>query len=237
MYLSYRYETLVILSPIMGLSIYLSWPLIKYFKVESNKKYLIISVAVGISLFIMSDIFSEVSTIIYAGGNYTANFRFSAIFTLSVLFMFIVLIYLESPFISKRWKESRIELKIPLIISLGMGFQNLTEGLIFGAFWRSGLTGLSSVILVGFVLQNFTEGFPIVAPLMNSNNVKNSVIASLYFIGGTPTIMGGLIGYMHNSILYDLAFDGLATGSIIFVIIPMIKQMISSTENRKTNYI
>ena len=57
--------------------------------------------------------------------------------------------------------------QLALIIALGMGFQNLTEGLVFGALGATiGLTGTTLVVLVGFVFQNITEGFPIASPFL-----------------------------------------------------------------------
>ena len=57
-----------------------------------------------------------------------------------------------------------------------MGLQNLTEGLVFGAAYAVGLTGLFLLILIGFILQNFTEGFPIVSPFIGRERPKTELI-------------------------------------------------------------
>jgi len=227
-------ETIIFLSIIMGFSIYLSWPILKLNKNRKIESYpVILSIAIGILLFIMSDIFSDVSSIIYNGNSFLANMNLSLIFVFPLIFIFIFLLYFERPIIIKKFNDRGLKYRLPLIISLGMGLQNLTEGLIFGSSWRLGLIGLSDVILIGFILQNFTEGFPIVAPLLNFNQKDSKTIALLYFIGGFPTVIGGVFGYSHYSQIYDLLFDGLATGSILFVIIPMMRIVLKEEDPSK----
>ena len=78
-----------------------------------------------------------------------------------------------------------------MVIAAAIGFQNLTEGLVFGAIWAVGIVGLLTVIFVGFFLQNVTEGFPITAPLLGKNERKIGVLAALFLVGGLPTVLGG----------------------------------------------
>ena len=110
-----------------------------------------------------------------------------------------------------------------LIIALAIGFQNLTEGLVFGAAWAAGTVGLIGVIFVGFFLQNVTEGFPITSPFFGKAERRVGLLALFFLVGGLPTIAGGLVGYYWASTYLDILFDGLAIGAILYVILPMLR--------------
>src|SRR5208337_3209783 len=70
--------------------------------------------------------------------------------------------------------------------------KNLTEGLVFGALGVAFgfASGAALVVLIGFLLQNITEGFPIASPFLDRDDKKLGVIFSLFLLGGIPTIIG-----------------------------------------------
>src|SRR5207245_11121504 len=51
------------------------------------------------------------------------------------------------------------------MIAVGLGMHNLGEGLAIGAAYSAGELALPSVLVVGFALDNATDGFGIVAPV------------------------------------------------------------------------
>jgi ZIP family zinc transporter len=113
------------------------------------------------------------------------------------------------------------------IIALGIGFQNLTEGLVFGSL---GVTfgfasGAALVVLIGFLFQNVTEGFPIAFPFLGGADKRVGLMSALFLLGGFPTILGGAVGFYYNLPLFDILFDGLAIGSILYVLVPMFKSL------------
>lgn len=116
---------------------------------------------------------------------------------------------------------------VSLIVAVAIGFQNLTEGLVFGAAWAIGLSSLALVIFVGFVLQNFTEGFPIVSPFLRTARPKAFVLSLLFLVGAVPTILGSVLGYFYSNSYLNVAFDALAIGSILYVLLPMLKSVFS----------
>jgi ZIP family zinc transporter len=214
---------MVVLTLIMGFSIYLSFPLIFKGKMKLRYSILLVSLAIGILLFLVADIFSDVSTQIYPEGSYQANPLLSTVFAVSVVAMFLFLFLIENVGFGPRRRNEFSPVRVSLIVAIGMGLQNLTEGLVFGDAWQIGLTGLLIVVFVGFILQNFTEGFPIISPFLGQNRPKPSFLAGLYFIGGFPTIAGGIIGYFYVNSYLEIVFDGLAIGAILYVIIPMVR--------------
>jgi ZIP family zinc transporter len=121
-----------------------------------------------------------------------------------------------------------------LIIALGIGFQNLTEGLLFGSLGAVlGLTGATLVVLVGFILQNLTEGFPIASPFLGATEGKAPLIAGALLIGGLPTIFGGAVGFYYNTTVFDLIFYGIAIGTMLYVILPMLRSLLRESESSK----
>jgi zinc transporter, ZIP family len=126
--------------------------------------------------------------------------------------------------------------KMSLMIAIGIGLQNLTEGLVFGSSAAKTLglfSGIALVILVGFILQNITEGFPIAAPMVGKKDKRGWMIPALFLVGGIPTILGGTIGFFFSSSLFNILFDGLAVGAILYVIIPMIRHQVRDVDNMK----
>ena len=125
------------------------------------------------------------------------------------------------------------------MISFGIGLQNLTEGLVFGSLSVSAglFSGAVLVVLVGFILQNITEGFPIAAPLLREEQKNPLKLLILLLIGGFPTVLGGIAGFYYSSTSFNVFFDGLAIGAILYVIIPMLKHQFKETDQIKQKLI
>ncbi len=213
----------VLLSTVMGLSIYLSLPIVLHKNTDAQRTKILTSVAIGILIFLMGDVFSNAATFLYNGSLY--GFGSSAsndvVFMLALAAGFLVLFLAES-----RSKAGLTPAKLALVIAVGMGFQNLTEGLVFGSLGVAfGLSHAALVVLVGFILQNISEGFAIASPFLGKTEQKGGLIATLFVIGGVPTIFGGSIGYFYNSTTFDLAFDWVAIGAILYAILPMLKAL------------
>src|SRR5271155_1708478 len=150
----------VIFSLIMGLSIFLSLPIVLRKKTSERTTRLLNAVAIGILIFLMCDVFSDAAPSLYANGSlygYGADPFLSALFAIALAVGFFMLYYFEN-----RSIRGLSPARMSLMIAIGMGLQNLTEGLVFGSLSVSlGLfSGVALVVLAGFVLQNITEGFP-----------------------------------------------------------------------------
>jgi ZIP family zinc transporter len=216
-------------SAIMGLSIYVSLPVIFYRRRGERATRLLVAVAVGILIFLMADVFSDAASILYSANSfygYGSSPFYDLTFMVSLSAGFLALCYFEN-----RSKESLTPARLSLIIALGIGFQNLTEGLVFGALGVAlGLTGVTLVVLVGFTFQNMTEGFPIASPFLGKVERKTGVLLGLFFVGGIPTVLGGAAGYYYSSTVFDVIFDGAAIGSILYVILPMLKNLFKESD-------
>ena len=183
------------------------------------------ALAIGILFFLLADIFGDVAATIYPSGSYIANAGLSAAFVVSMSASFLFLYLLQH---GRKTGSSYKPMHVSLIVAIAIGFQNLTEGLVFGATWAAGLSGLATVIFVGFVLQNFTEGFPIVSPFLSSERPKAFVLSLLFLVGAAPTIIGSIFGFFYSSDYLNVVFDALAIGSILYVLLPMLKSVFST---------
>ncbi len=215
-------ETLL-LSSVIGLSIFLSLPIVLHRNTDERRTKLLTSVAIGILIFLMGDVFSNAAASIYSGSlyGYGSSPSIAVLFMATLTAGFLVLFFAEG-----RSRKGLTPAELSLVIAIGVGFQNLTEGLVFGSLGAAfGLSGAALVVLVGFVLQNVSEGFPIASPFRGQTEGKARLMAFLFFVGGLPTILGGSIGYFYNSSIFDVAFDGIAIGAILYAILPMLRAL------------
>jgi len=229
------FPELVILSAVMGLSIYVSLPIVLAKSIASRTIALLNAVAIGILIFLLADIFSDAASIIYSNTSsaYLANPGYSAVFVIAVVACFVILYFSEH-----NSKGSSLSPRaLALIVAAAIGFQNLTEGLVFGATWAIGITGLLTVIFIGFFLQNVTEGFPIASPLIGKSDRAIGVLALLFLVGGLPTVLGGVVGYFYNSPLLDVTFDALAIGAILYCILPMLRNAFRPASTPEASYL
>ncbi len=226
--------TLVALSAVMGFSIFLSMPIVLRKSYGSRTVTLLNATAIGILLFLLADLFLDVGPTIYGSSSnaYVANPTFAVTFVLAVATCFVVLFVAEH-----RSRGSALPpTGMALVVALAIGFQNLTEGLVFGASWAAGAVGLSVVVFVGFFLQNITEGFPITAPLLGRTDGRTGLIALFFLVGGVPTLIGGIGGYFYNSAMLDLVFASFAIGAILYSVLPMLRVAFRPAEPPATTY-
>ncbi len=233
------------LTTAMGMSIFLSWPVVYSKRAQGRWAVALNAVAIGILVFLLADIFSDVAPILYPNG-YVANGGYSVAFGVGFLAAFVGLYAIDNFPRAARAEDPGSETgagtaaatepsprNTALIIALGIGLQNLTEGLVFGVNWTAGALGILAVVFLGFFLQNVTEGFPIASPFLGTNARRTpALMAGLFLIGGLPTIVGGAIGYVWSNALFITIFDALAMGAIAYAILPMLRVGFRPLESR-----
>ncbi len=220
------FPTLLALTGVMGLSIFLSLPLIWAKRMPARTVAFLNAVAIGILIFLLADMFGDVAPRIAGSADYLTVPSLDAVFVAGVVGAFGALYLLDRRSSAVQPSGERGDAnpsRLALIIAIGIGLQNLTEGLVFGSAWSLGAIGLLGVIFVGFFLQNVTEGFPILSPLLRTSSRRLPEVAGLFLIGGVPTVLGGAVGYFYNSPALDVLFDALAIGAILYVVLPMLK--------------
>ncbi|MBI4375992.1 MAG: ZIP family metal transporter [Elusimicrobia bacterium] len=106
---------------------------------------------------------------------------------------------------------------VAMMIAVGIGIHNLTEGLAIAQATAWGQESMALFLAVGFALHNATEGFGIAAPLSGQRaSTRFLLLAGL--IGGGPTLAGVIVGSYVQSQDFAMFSFGLAAGVILFVI-------------------
>ncbi len=224
---------LAALSAAMGLSIYLSLPVILAKSTASRTITLLNAAAIGILLFLLADIFANVAIALYTNpaSPYVADPRLTVYFAASVGVCYAVLYVLSN----RSGGPALSPTGTALLVASAVGLQNLTEGLVFGAYWAVGAIGISSVVFLGFFLQNITEGFPITSPLVGASERRLGTVAAMFLLGAIPTVVGGIGGFYYNSAALDIVFDGLAMGAILYALLPMFRIALRPAESPAAN--
>ena len=118
--------------------------------------------------------------------------------------------------------ESDRRLAIALMIAIGIGFHNLGEGLAIGAAYNVGEIALGTFLVVGFIIQNITEGLGIIAPVLRDRPTIGR-LALMGLIGGGPAIIGAWIGGYTPSPFLAVLFLAIGTGAIFEVVYEIAK--------------
>lgn len=114
--------------------------------------------------------------------------------------------------------------RLALLIAVGIGLHNFSEGLAIGQSAAAGEISLAIPLVIGFALHNATEGFGIVGPMAGEANRPTwGFLAILGLIGGGPTLVGTLLGQSFVNDTVSVAFLALAAGSILYVVVQLLR--------------
>ena len=118
--------------------------------------------------------------------------------------------------------EASQRLTLAYLIATGIGLHNLGEGLAIGAAFNVGEINLGAFLVVGFIIQNITEGLGIIAPVLRDRpGIKNLALMGL--VGGGPAILGAWIGGFLPSPILAVLFLAIGTGAIFEVVYEIAK--------------
>ena len=122
--------------------------------------------------------------------------------------------------------------RLAMMIAIGVGAHNFSEGLAIGQSYVSGAIGLAILLIIGFGAHNATEGFGIAGPLtglVKKPRIRFLILAGL--IGGGPTFIGTILGSLWNSSIAYILFLSLAGGALIYVSLLMYNSGRRQTTN------
>ena len=108
--------------------------------------------------------------------------------------------------------------RLSMMIAIGIGAHNFSEGLAIGQSYASGAIGLALILIIGFGVHNTTEGFGISAPLTGlSKRPSNRFLLLAGLVGGGPTFLGTVLGSLWASPIAYVFFLTLAGGALVYV--------------------
>jgi zinc transporter, ZIP family len=239
------YWQLITLGAIAGFTIFLGLPIAVVKNLSPNKKGLLNALALGILVFLIIDVFghawatTEEAVKKAFEGNASTN---DAALTLIAMFGGVAiglvgLVLYETKMngksIPKILSLENIKAgddhlkqlfheanayKIAMMIAIGIGAHNFSEGLAIGQSYVAGEIGLAILLIIGFGAHNTTEGFGIAGPLsglINRPRIRFLLMTGL--IGGGPTFIGTILGSMWNSNVAFVLFLSFAGGALIYV--------------------
>jgi zinc transporter ZupT len=118
--------------------------------------------------------------------------------------------------------EANQRLSLAFMIATGIGLHNLGEGLAIGASYSQGALALGTFLVIGFIIQNITEGLGIIIPVLKDRpSLRN--LALLGLLGGGPAIIGGLVGGLIYSKILAVLFLAIGAGAVFEVVYEIAK--------------
>jgi ZIP family zinc transporter len=217
-------STAALLGAVAGFTIFIGLPVARVRGLPRSVQGFLNAVATGVLVFLLWDILTNaIAPVEAALGKHRVNdpgqfWALLGIFALGIGFGLLSLVYLNTRVLA-RLRGGGDARMLALMIATGLGFHNLSEGLAIGQSAASGAVAFAGVLVIGFALHNVTEGFGIAAPMTSSpRRASWGFLGLTGLIGGGPTFVGTLIGYVATSPYLSVLFLALAAGAIVYVL-------------------
>ena len=181
-----------------------------------GKKWMPILLAVTIGLLI----FLGIDTVVEAVDQSAAvpgPFQWAGLIGIGAVSSFYILFALARRQENIGRKDESQRMSLAFMIALGIGVHNLGEGLAIGAAYSVGEISLGAFLVVGFIIQNITEGLGIIAPVIRDRPSLRQ-LALMGLVGGAPAILGAWLGGFSPSATLAVFFLSIGAGAIFEVV-------------------
>jgi ZIP family zinc transporter len=222
----------ILLGAIAGFTIFLGLPIARLKNLSPGWQSFLNALATGILVFLLWDIISKATepintALAAAQAGHPADFiLLVALFAGGLAVGLLSLVYFETNYIRRvadqAMRQEATPTQLSLMIAIGIGLHNFSEGLAIGQASRAGALSLAAILIIGFGLHNMTEGFGIAAPLTAGPRPSWTFLALAGLIGGGPTFLGTVLGYGIQSEPVFVLCLALAAGSIFYVIAELL---------------
>ena len=220
----------VALGLLAGGTIFLGLPVAVLPGVRGRTSAFLNAVSTGILVYLLCEIVADAThegvqeLLVQAASNpelRALGLYYAAVFLIGLSIGLLGLVWFENRFIrggkDEEQPPKKTAEKVALMIAIGIGLHNLSEGLAIGQQYSWGASNLAVFLAIGFGLHNATEGFGIAAPLAGYSPSWR-YLGLLGVIGGLPTLVGCVIGGAFQNRTAEILFLSMAAGSILYVI-------------------
>jgi ZIP family zinc transporter len=219
----------VLLGALAGFTIFLGLPIAFLKNLNARISGFLTAMSTGILVFLLVEITGKVIdnvedlTVSAASGfpRWGDTLFYAALFAGGLFIGLMGLVWFERLFI-RQAKDATLSpeqnaKRVSMMIAMGIGLHNFSEGLAIGQAYSWGNTQLAWLLVIGFALHNATEGFGIVGPL-SGHPASWGFLAAMGLIGGGPTLLGSIIGSIWTVKPLEIFFLSMASGSILYVV-------------------
>ncbi len=179
----------------------------------------LMAITAGLLIFLGIDATSEGLEL---AGSIGGAFQGVGLVGIGIVVTFLLLDAISRRQASIQRSEADQRLSLAFMISLGIGLHNLGEGLAIGASYSQGALALGTFLVIGFIIQNITEGLGIVIPVLKDRPSVRT-LALLGLLGGGPAIVGGLVGGLLYSKVLAVLFLAIGAGAVFEVVYEVAK--------------
>jgi ZIP family zinc transporter len=182
----------------------------------------LMAATVGLLIYLGVDATSEGLEL---GGELGGPFQGVGLMAIGIVGTFLLLEAISQRQASIGRSEAGQRLSLATTIAIGIGLHNFGEGLAIGAAYSIGAATLGAFLVIGFIIQNITEGLGIIVPIAKDAPALRT-LGLLALIGGAPAILGAWIGGLVASQPLSVLFLAIGAGAVFQVAYAIGKQMI-----------
>ena len=211
-----------------GATIFLGLPIARLGRVSPKVKAFLNALSTGILIFLLVEITGhlieeleglvESAVVNQVGGSQAL--RYGGLFVLGFSIGLLGLVWFEQRFIGSAKDQAtpaKRARQLALMIAIGLGLHNLSEGLAIWQGHAAGAIQLAWLLAIGFALHNATEGFGIAAPL-SGHRASWGFLGLCGAIAGGPTFLGAALGGWWVSKPTEIFCLALAAGTILYIV-------------------
>jgi ZIP family zinc transporter len=220
-------STAALLGAVAGFTVFIGLPVARLRGLSPAIQGFLNAIATGVLVFLLWDILTHASEPVEDAlgtlrkGDPQPFLLLAAIFGFALGVGLLSLVYLNSRLLGRRRDTAGAASPkaLSMMIATGLGLHNLSEGLAIGQSAATGAIAFAGVLVIGFALHNVTEGFGIAAPMsLERSPVSWGFIGIAGLVGGGPTFVGTVVGYIVVSPYAYVLFLALAAGALLYVI-------------------
>ena len=217
-----------LLGLLAGGTIFLGLPVARLRNVTARTKAFLSAASTGILIFLLVEIagyvLEEIEELIEHAAEGEATWagalQYGGLFVVGFSIGLLGLVWFERRFLGGAKNgvapKARAQ-QLAMMIAVGLGLHNLSEGLAIGQGYASGAIRLAWLLAIGFALHNATEGFGIAAPL-SGHQASWKFLGLAGLVAGGPTFLGAVIGGWWVNKPAEIFCLSLAAGTILYIV-------------------